>query len=87
MITVDLTRYKYFRFHNKFYISYWASPQGLFWDCNAGCLADWHALALAYAKNNVQKPVLGCVVILDGRPKLIPMRLHSNGRWDGKVRG
>lgn len=27
-------------YHSKFYISYWANPNGLFFDANAGTFAD-----------------------------------------------
>lgn len=74
-------------YHSKFYVSYWASPQGLFFDANAGSLSDWHSLAMAYAKNNVPKPILGCIVILEGRAKLVPMRLNNDGRWDRQIKG
>lgn len=72
-------------FHNRFYISYWSSPVGLYWDANAGCLVDNKSRAMSYGKNNLQKPIVGCLVILDGVPQLIPMVLLSNGRWNKKL--
>lgn len=72
-------------FHNKFYICYWSSPNGLYWDANAGCLVDGKSRAMAYGKNNLQKPIVGCMVIVEGIPQLIPMVLLSNGRWNGKL--
>lgn len=72
-------------FHNKFYISYWSSPNGLYWDANAGCLVDNHSRAMAYGKNNLQKPIVGCMVIIKGVPQLIPMVLLKNHRWNGKL--
>lgn len=72
-------------FHNKFYISYWSSPLGLYWDANAGCLVDNKSRAMAYGKNNLQKPILGCLVLVNGIPQLIPMVLSSSGRWTGKL--
>lgn len=72
-------------FHNKFYISYWSSPNALYWDANAGCLVDSKSRAMAYGKNNLQKPIVGCLVVLNGTPQLIPMILLKNGRWSGKL--
>lgn len=68
-------------YHSKFYISYWSSPNGLYWDANAGCLVDNKSRAMAYGKNTLQKPIVGCMLILDGVPQLIPMILDRSGRW------
>lgn len=72
-------------FHNKFYISYWSSPNALYWDANAGCLVDNKSRAMNYGKNNLQKPIVGCMVVINGIPQLIPMILLRNGRWTGKL--
>lgn len=72
-------------FHNEFYISYWSSPKALYWDMNVGCLVDKKSRAFAYGKNNLQKPILGCAVIIDGIPQLIPMVLNSASRWTNKL--
>lgn len=72
-------------FHSKFYIFYWASPVGLYWDANAGCLADDKSLAMGYGKNTLPRPIVGCMVIEDGIPQLIPMVLKKGGRWVGKL--
>jgi hypothetical protein len=72
-------------FHTKFYIYYWASPYGLFFDANAGCLVDRKSLAHAYMRNNVEKQMLGCMVLHNGIPQLIPMLLNSKGKWIGKI--
>lgn len=72
-------------FHNKFYISYWSSPLALYFDANAGCLVDNKSRAMSYGKNNLQKPIVGCLVIVDGIPQLIPMYLTKNHRWTGTL--
>lgn len=72
-------------FHNEFYVSYWSSPKALYWDANAGCLVDHKSRAQAYGKNNLQKAIVGCIVIVSGIPQLIPMVLNSNSRWIGKL--
>lgn len=72
-------------FHSRFYISYWANPNGLYFDANAGTFADHHHLAMAYAKNSIPKGIHGVIVIIDGIPQLVPMPLLKNGRWNGKI--
>jgi len=67
--------------HGTMDIQYWANTEGLFWGSTAGCLIDYKRLAFAYAKNNIKKPLLGCLMIINGVPKLIPMILNKKGRW------
>jgi hypothetical protein len=70
-------------FHSKFHVTYWANPSGLYWDAHVGCLADMKSLAQAYAKNSMERGIVGCMMILNGHPHLIPMVLKKNGRWSG----
>lgn len=72
-------------YHSKFYISYWASPIGLFWDANAGAFADHKHLAMEYAKNSINKSIMGCIMIERGIPHLLPMVLNKSGRWIGRL--
>lgn len=71
--------------HGTFDIQYWANSQQLFWGVTSGCLIDRKSLAFAYGKNNLPKPILGCTIIEDGYPYLIPMKLKDNGRWTKKL--
>lgn len=72
-------------YHSKFHVTYWANSVALFWDAHAGCLADNKSLAMAYGKNSMEKGIVGCMVILDGVPQLVPMELTRSGRWTGKL--
>jgi len=72
-------------YHSKFYIHYWSSPTGLYFDMNVGSLVNKKSLAMAYAKNSLARPVSGCAVIINGIPRLIPMILNDRGRWNGKL--
>jgi hypothetical protein len=72
-------------YHSKFYVSYWASPIGLFWDANAGAFADHKHMAMAYAKNSINKSIMGCIMIQNGIPQLLPMVLNKRGRWIGRL--
>lgn len=71
--------------HESFEIQYWGNPHALLFGMTVGCLVDNHSLAMAYNKNNLKRPVLGCAVIINAIPQLIPMVLDSRGRWNGKI--
>ena len=72
-------------YHTKFLISWWANPDNLFWGMNVGCLINQKSLAFAYAKNFKTRFILGCGIIIDGIPKLLPMVLDDNGNWIKKI--
>lgn len=71
--------------HGKFAINYAASKQALYWGLNGGCLIDAKSMAFSYGENFKNKPIIGCSVIVDSLPILVPMRLDSEGRWIGKL--
>jgi len=72
-------------YHEKFNIQYWGTTERLNWGMNVGCLVDDKALAFAYNNSNLKRPIIGCGMIIDSQPKLIPLVMHRNGRWDGKI--
>ena len=73
-------------FHGKFELTWFKSPTIERYNIFSGCLIDWNSLAFAYGKNNIPKPILGCVVIdKQGNPILVKMNLNSSGRWIGRV--
>lgn len=71
--------------HESFEIQYWGNPNALLFGMTVGCLVDPHSLAMAYNKNNLRRPVIGCAVIINSIPQLIPMVLNKHGRWVGKI--
>lgn len=71
--------------HESFEIQYWGNPNALLFGMTVGCLVDAKSLAMAYNKNNLKRPVIGCGVIIDSIPQLIPMVLDKRGRWVGKL--
>lgn len=71
--------------HGNFSVEYTASSKHLYWGAYSGCLIDKDAMAFAYGKHTLRKPVIGCTVILEGRPHLVPMLLNSKGRWVGSL--
>lgn len=72
-------------YHSKFEIAYTSSPIALNWGMTVGCLIDSDALAFAYNKLQLKRPIIGVGFIEEGIPSLIPMLLNKNGRWVGKL--
>ena len=72
-------------YHTKFLISYWANPDNLFFAMNVGCLINQKSMAFNYAKNFKTRFILGCGIIINGVPRLLPMVLNNNGDWIKKI--
>ena len=72
-------------YHTKFVISYWANPDDIFFGMNVGCLINQKSMAFSYAKNFRTRFIIGCGVILNGIPRLLPMVLNEKGDWIGKI--
>lgn len=73
-------------FHNNFEINYSSSPDKLIWNMTVGCLIDDKSLAFAYNKTTLGRPIIGCGIIIDGQPQLLPMVLKKGGEWIGELR-
>jgi hypothetical protein len=52
---------------------------------NTGCLIDDKSLAMEYNKANLHRPQLGCVIIINGLPQIVPMILDDSGDWTGEL--
>jgi hypothetical protein len=52
---------------------------------NVGCLVDKDSMALAYSRVFKDRPIIGCGIIIDGLPKLLPMQLSKGGKWNKVV--
>lgn len=72
-------------FHTEFKIDYISNPDDLLWSMQVGCLINPKALAFAYDKLNLQRPIIGTGGIVNGAPKLFPMMLNEKGSWTGLV--
>ena len=81
------TNYLSGHFHSEFNISYWANHKDIYFAMSVGCLIDHKSMAFEYGKNHLAKPILGCAMIINGVPQLIPMPLNKKGRWIGKLNG
>lgn len=62
-------------YHSEFNINYWSNPKNLYWSMQVGCLVDDKSLAMAYNKLTLNRPILGCGVIVDSKPILETMPL------------
>jgi predicted MPP superfamily phosphohydrolase len=73
-------------FHGKFEITWHRTAMSERFNMFCGCLVDEKSMAMAYAKNNLPKPMLGVGWINElGEPSLIRMKLNKEGRWDEKL--
>lgn len=71
--------------HGEMQAIYWANPLGLYFAAYTGCLIDDRALAFEYNKNDLPRPLIGSLLIIDGEARSIPMTLNKRGRWTGKL--
>jgi predicted phosphodiesterase len=71
--------------HNKLSVEHWHNGEKQFFAAFAGSGVDDKSLAMAYNKNIVLRPQLGCVIVIDGQAFTVRMNLNKNGRWDGVV--
>lgn len=63
-------------------VSYHASDKDLIFGLNVGCGVDVRAYAFEYGKNFVNKPTLGCGIVVDGHQGIfVPMKLGKKYEW------
>lgn len=68
-------------YHTLASIGYLGNPNHLLWGLQVGCSIDSKALAFAYDRLNVSRPIISHGGIIDGQPRLFPMILDGRGRW------
>lgn len=69
-------------YHGKFEVTWFKTAMATRFNAFCGCLVDEDSMAMAYARNNLPKPILGCMVIdKNGLPIMIKMKLNNQGRW------
>lgn len=71
--------------HGKMSIEYARNTHEQYWAAQGGCLVDEDSKAFAYGRESKFKPALGCIVIVDSVPHIIPMQTDEEGRWVGKL--
>lgn len=63
-------------------VSYHASENDLIFGLNVGCGIDTHAYAFEYGRDFVNKPTLGCGIVVDGfNGFFVPMNLGKKYEW------
>jgi len=72
-------------YHTKLSTAFWSNPDDIFFGMQVGCLINQKSLAFEYAKNFNTRFMLGCGVIINGVPRVLPMTLDYNGNWIGEV--
>jgi len=72
-------------YHEKFEIIYWGNSERLNFGMTVGCLVDDKKAAFEYNNSNLKRPVVGVGMIIDSQPRLLPMVLMRNGRWNGRL--
>jgi predicted phosphodiesterase len=72
-------------YHTEFRIGYSGNPNALLWGMNVGCSIDPQSYAFHYDRTNLPRPIIGHAIVLEGLPKLLPMVLKKNGRWNKVV--
>ena len=72
-------------YHTQFCIKWWANPDNLFFGMNVGCLINQKSMAMNYAKNFRTRFILGCGILINGYPRLLPLVLNKEGRWIRKI--
>ena len=72
-------------YHSKFSIGYFSNPDQLVWGMQVGCLTSQSSLAFDYAKNFKSRFIVGCGMIINGQPKLMPMVFGKDGEWIKKI--
>lgn len=70
--------------HSRFSIAFKQTKMRSQFAMTPGCLIDRKALAFGYFSGK-NLPMLGCGLVNDGIPMLIPMPLNEAGRWTGKL--
>ena len=72
-------------FHSKFNIQYFSNPDNLVWSMQVGCLTNQKHMAFNYSRQFRLRFIIGCGMIINGWPVLIPMLLDRDGKWIGGV--
>lgn len=71
--------------HTKFAIARRETPENIYWCVDVPCLINDNRMAFGYNRQSIIRPQLGCVLILNGIPKLQPMHKKKSGRWTGRL--
>lgn len=72
-------------YHEKFEVVFWGTDERLNFGMTVGCLVDDKSLAFEYNNSNLKRPVIGCAMIIDSQPRLLPLVMNTKGKWNGRL--
>ncbi len=72
-------------FHEKFEVIFMSNGEHLNFGMTVSCLIDDASMAFHYNKVFPKRPIMGCGMVTDSQPILLPMVLNRNGRWNQRV--
>ena len=67
--------------HTNFWVKWSSTADALHWDMNVGCMIDDDSIVFKYNRLQTARPILGCAMIENNQPVLVPMLLNKKGRW------
>ena len=72
--------------HSTADIQYWSTDDDqYFFGATIGCMIDDISYAYAYNKITPNRPILNHLILEEGVPKLLPMKLNKSKRWNKVV--
>jgi hypothetical protein len=70
--------------HSEQYIKFCDTDNGIIFGAQGGCLINDRDPAFSYNKLTYKRPLLGIIVVVNGKPILERMELNEKHRWVGK---
>lgn len=64
-------------FHTQMCVDYFSNNLTRLFGVSVGCLLNNDAIVFRYNKSHACKPMIGCAVIVEGNPHIIPLELGS----------
>jgi len=72
--------------HSLMGIEYFGDTNTLRWSMTVGCLINDHSPVFTYNKKTVLKrPLIGCGLIIDDTPQIVPLVMTKSGRWNKRI--
>lgn len=72
--------------HSVYGIQYAGDSNTLRWSMTVGCLINDHSPVFTYNKRTILKrPIIGCGVLIDDVPILVPLVMNKSGRWNKRI--
>lgn len=62
-----------------------STTEHLLWGITVGCLIDRKAMAFAYNKLQLKRPIISVGLVINGIAMILPMILNASGRWVGHL--